>query len=521
MTIATDARTFAALLLVFISGAASAQSALLDHEYASKVQGARTITPLSDQMFGDVTSGATGSTSFENIDIDLPGNNALPVRLGRRIDIKERFVPEELGGLGNWDIDVPYIEGTFTEQAGWTVGPASDPNRHKRCSNPGRPHVGMAKFTANEVWHGYNVHIPGAADEQLLVNANALPNPTAGGPYPWTLKSLGRVSCVSQLKEGAAGEGFLLVRPDGTRYFFDLMVERQARRLLKGPSSVPGFSVDRKRIFMLATRVEDRFGNFVNLNYTAGRLSSISASDGRLISVTYPNPSAIVAQADGRTWTYALSNGHLQSVTNPDGSQWTYSPFGSIAPYSIAADEPGLGGMAEFDPATMCNRWAQPRMAAASFTVTHPSGAQANFQLESQRFFRSNVKYNCIIDFFESNAWLLTGHTNYTATSTFPNQPRTTTDWGQVALQAHAQFGAPGQGDWDALQPPNLGGVIENYTSTYLVTAPTYQDVGVSGHAHVEIPNNYEVLALKSKAVSGPGLAPATTSYAYELRLFT
>lgn len=126
------------------------------------------------------------------------------------------------------------------------------------------------------------------------------------------------------------------------------------------------------------TRIEDRFGNFVNFHYSGDQLTSISSSDGRLITIQ-SNTAGYIATANGHQWQYHIQNGHLADVTNPDGSKWTYSPFGT---YVARVDNPGDAiGLAYFSPGDMC--LTPPTYAeytgATSFNVTHPSGAQGAF----------------------------------------------------------------------------------------------------------------------------------------------
>lgn len=142
-----------ALLLPLL---AQAQAVGFGGEYQKKIKAAGEIAPFGDGAFGNYTSDATGKTVFETTDIDLPGNDQLPVQLGRRLAIDERFVIEELGGFGNWDVDVPYIEGTFSKSLGWSVAAVNSPNRYKRCSIATPPIVEGLIFSSEEVSHGYS-----------------------------------------------------------------------------------------------------------------------------------------------------------------------------------------------------------------------------------------------------------------------------------------------------------------------------------------------------------------------------
>lgn len=79
-------------------------------EYGKHLRSAQEVSPLTSDLFGDQVSLYNGATEFDVADIDLPGNSSLPVRFGRRLTIDDRRRPTgRLGGLGDWDLDVPYI----------------------------------------------------------------------------------------------------------------------------------------------------------------------------------------------------------------------------------------------------------------------------------------------------------------------------------------------------------------------------------------------------------------------------
>ncbi len=393
------------VVLMGLPALVKAQSIAIEYEYPKKIEAANRVNPLDSTAFGNATDDATGRTVFSNVDIDLPGNSALPVRLGRKISIDYRYLDQELGGIGNWDIEVPYIESTFSKLYGWSVAPESSPNRYKRCSYPQAPMVQGGVFLPHEVSHGYRIHVPGLIDDSLSVDTTAYADPTDGKQYPWILKSMDRLGCLPSLKTGQPGEGFVLLTKSGVRYYFDYMVERKATTLRKGPKGCHGFDslchsmqVSRTRLFLLATRAEDRFGNYVNYNYSQGRLVSIDSNDGRAITIQY-GASTITATAAGRVWTYTLQNGHLVTVTNPDNSKWNYLPFGQ--PSYVSGWEEGVVNLPpeSFDPDYECLQYPSMYIFGNYFQVTHPSGALANFSFDGMNFGRSQVMYMCNISY--------------------------------------------------------------------------------------------------------------------------
>ena len=498
-----------ALAACLSASAVLAQSAPLHYEFDKKVNAAQSISALDGAMFGDSTAGSNGRTEFTSVDISIPGNNALPVQLARRLVIDERYLAEELGGFGNWDMDVPYIEGTFSKNAGWTVGAPASSTRHNRCSQAREPYVEGGRFTANEVWHGYNVHIPGQGSETLLVNNGSYPNPTDGQTYPWVLKTMGKVSCLTQLQLGYPGEGFLLRQPDGTKYYFNYPVERDVRRLAKGPP-VQGYQMQRKRIFLLATRIEDRFGNSVTLQYTDGKLTNVSSSDNRQIAITH-TANSIVAVSGGKTWTYGLQNGQLTSVTLPDLTRWQYSPFGTPGAYSRPEDNQDLMSLDFFDPATMCQTEAPLRLEPRAFTVTHPSGAQAVFNFVGQRFYRSKVPYRCIIDFFDHNIRIA-----QTSTGAGGGISATNVNW----RAAWSEISALASRQGGMITADQFQEIVQRHTYHVVEYPPIETDIQVGGVARIDVANHFDVYSLKTRIVNGQGLQTENTTYAYDAEPF-
>ena len=123
-------------LIVFGAAMACAQATWAQGEnqriyqtYADSVAAAQRREPLGDQAFGEKIALFSGSTEFTITDITLPGNDDLPVALGRRFVVQDRNEYRDrawlsnLGGFGDWDVEVPYLEGTFPAQLGWIVAP--------------------------------------------------------------------------------------------------------------------------------------------------------------------------------------------------------------------------------------------------------------------------------------------------------------------------------------------------------------------------------------------------------------
>ena len=251
------------------------------YDRMTRVSAAEAIAPLGDNIFGDSTNYYNGSTTFSVTDIDLPGNSALPVRVTRTHSATESRGKLATGLMGEWELELPHIHGTFTHQFGWRVG---GPSPFARCSaapsdlNPppatttvdGAPSA--YQFAGEDYWNGNSLSIPGVGDQTMLVRTaeNTL-IPTDGQSYPWTTLNHWQLRCLPALANSALGEGFFALGTDGSKYTFNWMTSRpkdilQRSKFFRGSGTgTAGLTVnyqllrDEYRIY--ATRVEDRFGN--------------------------------------------------------------------------------------------------------------------------------------------------------------------------------------------------------------------------------------------------------------------
>ena len=367
----------------------------------TRVSAAEAIAPLGDSLFGDSTNYYSGATTFSVTDIDLPGNSALPVRLTRTHSATEARGPTAPGLLGEWELEVPYVHGTFATDLGWRV---SGPNPNARCSTPFNSitppdavvsgTVGGRIFPGADYWAGNSLSVPGQGSQMLLARspANTLV-PTDGQNYPWATLSHWQVRCLPSLASGEAGEGFLALAPDGSKYTFNWMAKRRTSRLsgTKSNGSVPvSFVLERDEIRLYATRVEDRFGNWVTYDYIGGQLQKIEANDGRIITFEYyaSNGKLHFARAHGRTWEYNYtSSNRLSEVILPDASKWQYNT--SVFIYVYLPPQPGHECEAG-EP--------HPSVTRRSYTLTHPSGATGYFEFDPIRHKRFRALPNCSMD---------------------------------------------------------------------------------------------------------------------------
>jgi YD repeat-containing protein len=393
---------WAMLALGFLASPAFAQSGRsMADEYEKQIKSAEVVGALGTDLFGDQVNFYTGSTSFVHTDVNLTGNHALPVNLVREYRMEVQGEVPRKGMFGDWDIQIPHLQGVFHLQWESMDGSAT------RCSNPSAPpkvtYQGTS-FDGPEYWSGAQLHLPGGGSQEMLKVVAENPNkPTGGLTYPWVTNNQWYFSCFASAN--ASGEGFLAHAPDGTRYWFDWLASRAVAPISKGsptptmlaasntadgvtPFIANGYVLPRREIWLLPTRAEDRFGNTVSYTYDATnrmRLTRITSSDGRSLTFTYNAGGYVGTATDGqRTWTYEYTGQSLTGVVLPDGSRWQYV-LSALNIASFETSEAGLCGGAEI--------WTG---GDATGIITHPSGAQGQFVFRPTLHGRSYVTRSCI-----------------------------------------------------------------------------------------------------------------------------
>ena len=352
-----------------------------DEKGIERLNQAQSLAPLSvDTLFGEQVSLFNGGTEFSSTDISIPGNEAPPVELRRvlLVDDRSRVNGNHIGGFAEWDLDLPRLSSVVVVAKGWR--PAGG-TVNQRCSVPG-PLEDTATVAAEDYWDGYKLHIPGAGDLALLMSpAISLPDPGNGTVYPWITKGMWRISCKSATKNGYAGQAFIATSPAGVKYHLDWVIEKTHAGMRGELNSLP---LVRQVVHFLVSRVEDRFGNWVDYTYSSDKLTGMVASDGRQIALTWSgNKIASVSSSIG-TWSYAYTGEKLTSVTRPDASKWQYSSTGALA-----INAPGWSPSYE-DP-TGCPESFEEPTGSYALTITAPSGASAAYGFSIRKHDRSNI----------------------------------------------------------------------------------------------------------------------------------
>lgn len=412
------AQKFLVLLLAspYLCFAASSAWAIDAIAFGEKVTGplkdAREIRALGPDIFGEQINASTGGISFSQTDLELPGNDGLPVAVARRLILDGNKSPSWQNEaslwrghmFGEWEFDLPYLTGMYSEEEGWVVD-TSSPNA--RCSSPTayahyRPKMLVRNshvyFQSYSYWNGLQLNLPGSGEKQVLYRAagGSLPSPT-GTWTALTTDDQWHFSCLSSLTSGQAGEGFLALAPNGTRYWLNWMVSYPERPLhgtgyVIDCCGIPPMKVTaelNRRVYRLyPTRIEDRFGNHVTYAWIGSRLTGIAASDGRSLAFTYNGNGQITSASDGtRAVSYGYTDGLLTSVTLPDATQWTYSTASVV---NLPRFVPLTDGT-PFDHPYNCQLMRRLAGTEANLTITAPSGVQGTFRLGYNRLHRTNL----------------------------------------------------------------------------------------------------------------------------------
>ncbi len=345
-------------------------------EYEKRQSVEERLRAYGPNLMGDGIDPHMGGLSFEHTDVILPGNSRLPVAITRRRSQGMSYHKNEAVEFGDWELVTPRITVTTAAVKNWTGN---------RCSNSYDTSFPYA-FSGGTYWwkhqysNGVSLDVPGYGSQQVLegVQGDQWPSDTSHVTVDgW------RLTCLSGASDG--GQGFYAYAPNGDRYRFDRFVVRQAD-FLGSIYFGGGPTLNRNVSILFASEVRDVHGNTVTYSYdSVGRLKTITANDGRKISLTYSGSSELIrtvianpGSADQRSWVYTYGTSYypevqigtesrpnsLRKVTLPDGTSWSLEMGGMNA-------KPGMGDL--------CPQRSQ------TITLKHPSGVTGTFRLDERR----------------------------------------------------------------------------------------------------------------------------------------
>lgn len=385
-------------------------------EYQNRIKSASNVQALGDSPFGESTDLYTGSTTFSQTDLVLEGKGP-PIQITRSSNDSDSSAVNiyQFSGFGDWQLEVPMIEtiapGTlkFNSTAGeWKVwGPSSATT--DRCTYFGEMwtppdgyyNPGSLTAPAYSWWSGYTLKIPGAGSQPILTRLAATPTPATGN-YPGVTTQHFQIGCQAGLgtTNGQPGQGFVVLGPDGTKYFMTHLSYAMYETYVEAEPADPSihYRVGRVIARMKASRVEDRFGNYITYTYTGDKLTGITGSDGRSVSIAWWSDAPLIQSitTNGRTWSYTYASrtatgGTLSQVTLPDATSWLFTGTVSgsgTGPVFISGCLPG-------------NVYPSPASSTgitSTYVVRHPSGVTGTFRYSGRLRAQSHVGSTCVSD---------------------------------------------------------------------------------------------------------------------------
>ena len=376
-------------------------------EYGRTLKDYQSISPASDTPFGESINPITGELRFSQSDIVLKG-------LGPDIVLTRSTRTSQHGGgddspeFGDWDLSIPRIETLLKDNPKTTV-PAGEnwrvgiSNTLNRCTQFEAPTLAM-----DDWWHGYDFITEDGGRQLILKRAteNTNPKPTmvdssgAAMVFPALTMSNWQIGCLPSTANGEPGEAYLAIAPDGTKYWLNYLVDAQASSIIEDDPDAN--RIHRRFATMMVTRIEDRFGNWVQYNYTGRHLQSITAKDGRRVSIAWNSAFPVIdsitvmpGAARAQVWRYSytffgtpgIQSAQLTRVQLPDGSAWGFSgtltQAGTPQNMRLTGCDIRRGDQLTLDEPTV------------TATVTSPSGAVGTFVRSPAWRGRSYVVSTC------------------------------------------------------------------------------------------------------------------------------
>ncbi|MCY7354817.1 MAG: hypothetical protein LH470_07040 [Lysobacter sp.] len=403
-------------LMLAVCGFAVASEVTLENEYNRRLQVYQTVQPPGDTPFGEQLNPYTGDLTFSQTDVVLEGLGPT-IRLVRDLQSFQNsdasLVPP---AFGDWNLSIPRIQtltdaptGTTpitTPGMNWVVSYKTDPNRFARCTRFNRPNYFGTLDDPEAGWNGMTLLTEDGVQQTILKRStqNTLQPALldAGGnpiPFPAVTLQNWQIGCLPATSNGEAGEAFLVVSPEGTKYRFDYLIGERALTIKQmDPYGSPMWLKQRRMLAkMYVSRIEDRFGNWVQYNYSGAKLSSITSKDDRTIILTWrsdvPVISSISVQPSSgpvRTWQYEYTgvtstSATLSAVVLPDASRWTFN-LQNLGGVSLSSEQ--LSGCT--------TRSLTPSGASYVSTVTAPSGLMGQFTVSPIWHARSYVETGCV-----------------------------------------------------------------------------------------------------------------------------
>jgi RHS repeat-associated protein len=368
-----------AIMLILLSVLSLSARASVDigyqNELHERLQVQKNIEPLPDDLAGDNIDYFSGNVNFIVTDVSIPGNFDIPVQIRREFSRDVQAITE----FGDWELSLPQITGVFHKR------------EHFDCENPEPsviydPDQGYP-FWWREYHRGLTIRDGNGYKASLIPAHKTIPSPfDVPSDAVYYTKDHWIVRC--------SGKNFVAQSPDGITYTFDnlsdtIIADPICKNGNEGCLSVISLA-------LRATKVEDRFGNYVTYNYENWNFNtrpvSIVASDGRRIDIEYYDISYVprISQVttNGRTWKYRYHEltQHMEVLHNvilPDDSKWEYKLYDEGCDGPCESDPEkrpeSIRDIREYPRGKILGTYPQRTF---NLSVKHPEGALVEFTFE-------------------------------------------------------------------------------------------------------------------------------------------
>ncbi|AIY67425.1 RHS repeat domain-containing protein [Pseudoalteromonas piratica] len=354
------------LFLSFSNFSVSSQLKDYAYNYNDSKPVRENITSFTTEVLGDKIDVTSGSLNFSVTDLNLPGNFNIPVSVTRMLNGGEDWATGTRE-FSNWSLEIPHIKTNYlTEKNGdvrtsaWALGEYCS---KKQNINPDFDTIveGSWYFAfSKEYWIG----------EKLFISRNENYDILSNTKEERVLKNGWKIDC------GEVDEKEVIIVTDdrGNKYTFshkkivrsikDYNMSTTPQSSCQLPCEAPpvaqpiGDAPDAARlpmyyIFLMVTRIEDKFGNYVTYSYTDEKIT-ISSSDQRTINIYLDSDKGRVASATDGTQTVKYEYDETEIITlnkvkfendkewvythNKSGIFWNYPLFNQTPSVSFKTD---------------------------------------------------------------------------------------------------------------------------------------------------------------------------------------
>lgn len=378
----------AAIMLISVPVIAHAQNADV---YRERIRSAQVFSALPDAAFGEQYDLYKGELSFHQEDLRLPGTGP-DIVVGRTFAVGNWQDVVATRGFQDWEITIPRLEAKSPATPVWQV---SSTGNYDRCTHFMAQPPQYTIINSHRWWNGVQLVDQSGASRDAMARASGNSQAPGGAVsgYTGVTKDNWQFSCLSQTANGQPGEAMLGLAPDGTKYWFNwLVLSVKANAYAQEGLDGRTYRMDLYKASMLVTRIEDRFGNYLTYTYDGSKLTSISGSDGRLVTFTWATDGSHITgmTTAGRTWTYEYATSRLSRLVYPDGTDMR---FNLDALRTIYTTQSTLDCNPTPDEESMLDGGLDPTAYIGS--ITGPSGLTGTFTVKQTLHGRSRVPAGC------------------------------------------------------------------------------------------------------------------------------